>query len=311
MTIKDLEYLAVIEEESSITAAARRLFMAQPALSQCVHKIEKEYDIQIFLRTVNGVKLTEEGQCFMEKAHQIIKEHDELKQRLTDIKGGEYGKIRIGIPRTQSEYVLPYVLPEFKKRYPGIQIEMIEASSEELERLIVESSIDVGILHPPIMEERLHSFEISEDRFVILPRSNSNYEKYVYFRDGFPHPYIHLDFFKEEPLALTPDFQRSRMICNQIFKAAGVTPELCQISRNLSTLEALARVDFASTIMPEKQIKLKEELKQRGSMKYGYYYIDEKYDIPYAFVVSVLSGSYRSKATKAFMAMAEDLKYTF
>ena len=311
MTIKDLEYLAAIEDGKSITAAARRLFVAQPALSQCLHKVEKEYDIQIFVRTVNGVKLTEEGECFMEKARCILGEHEELKKRLTDIRGVEYGKIRIGIPRTQSEYVLPYILPEFKRRYPGIRIEITEASSEELERLIVDSAIDVGILHPPIMEERLRSFEISKDRFVILPRSSSEYKKYVYWKDESEHPYMSLDFFKEEPMALTPVFQRSRMICEKIFEMAKVTPELCQVSRNISTLEALARVDYASTIMPEKQIKLKAELNQRGDMVYGYYLIDEAYDVPYVFVASILDGSYISKATKAFIELVDELKYTF
>lgn len=311
MTIKDLEYLVIIEEEKSITAAARRLYLAQPALSQCVHKVEKEYDIQLFVRTANGVKLTGEGECFLEAARRMLKEHEELRKRLTDLKGLQYGKLRIGIPRTQSEYVLPYILPEFKKRYPGVQIEMTEASSEELEKLIVEGAVDIGILHPPVMEERLSTFEMSRDRFVVIPKSSSGYEKYVYFKEGKSCPYINLAFFREEPLAITPEYQRSRMICNRIFESAGISPQLCQISRNISTLEALARVDFASTIMPEKQIKLKEELKRRGNMKYGYFYIDEEIDIPYVFVVSVMEGSYLSKATRAFMELAEELKYSF
>lgn len=311
MTIKDLEYLAAIEAEGSITAAARKLFVAQPALSQCVHKVEKEYEIQLFVRTASGVQPTDLGVCFLEKAHRILKEHDELKRQLSDIKDGGFGHIRIGIPRTQSEYVLPYVLPEFKRRFPNIQIEMTEASSEELEKMIVEGKVDVGILHPPIMDVRLRSFEISKDRFVILPRSNSDYERYSYYKDGEQYPYMSLDFFNEEPLATTPAFQRSRMICDAIFKAAGVTPKLCQISRNLSTLEALVRVDYASTIMPEKQIKLKAELRQRGQMEYGYYLIDDRYHIPYVFVASVPEGSYLSKATLAFISLAEELKYTF
>lgn len=311
MTIKDLKYLAAIEAEGSITAAARKLYVAQPALSQCVHKVEKEYGIQLFVRTINGVQPTDMGTCFLEKAHRILREHEEMKRQLSDIKDGSRGHIRIGIPRTQSEYVLPYVLPEFKRRFPNIEIEMMEASSEELEKLIVEGKVDVGILHPPIVDTRLHSFEISSDRFVILPRSSSDYEQYVYFRDGEPYPYMKLDFFKEEPLAITPAYQRSRMICDEIFKAAGVVPEIGQISRNISTLEALVRVDYASTIMPEKQIKLKEELRQRGQMEYGYYLIDDRYHIPYVFVVSVLEGSYLSRATREFTSLAEELKYTF
>lgn len=311
MTIKDLEYLAAIEEEKSITAAARRLYVAQPALSQCVQKVEKEYKIQLFVRTAGGVRLTEEGVCFMEKARCILREHEELTKRLSDMKGMESGCVRLGIPRTQSEYVLPYFLPEFKKRCPKIQIEIIEASSEELEKLIAEGMVDVGILHPPIMNRRLDSFELSSDRFVILPRSDSAYRNYVYRKEGEAHPYMNLDFFKEEPLALTPESQRSRMLCDQMLTAAGVQPKLSQISRNLSTLEALARVDYASTILPEKQIKLKEELKQREGMDYGYYRIDETYHIPYLFVVSVAKVGYLSKAAEAFLVLAKELKDTF
>ncbi len=65
MTLKDMHYISLIAEEKSITKAAARLFVAQPALSQCVQKVERELGIPVFIRTASGVTLTAEGQRFL------------------------------------------------------------------------------------------------------------------------------------------------------------------------------------------------------------------------------------------------------
>ena len=64
MTFKDLEYFVLIAEKGSITRAASQLFVAQPALSQCIQKLEKETGSELFVRNNTGVILTSEGQCF-------------------------------------------------------------------------------------------------------------------------------------------------------------------------------------------------------------------------------------------------------
>lgn len=75
-----MAYIVSIAEEQSITRAAAKMYMAQPALSQCVQKVEKELGVTIFHRQPNGVKLTAEGECFLEFAKKTLTEQKTMEK---------------------------------------------------------------------------------------------------------------------------------------------------------------------------------------------------------------------------------------
>ena len=103
---------------------------------------------------------------------------------------------------------------------------------------------------------------------------------------------------------MTPPEQRSRMVCDQILANAGVVPVIKQVSRNLSTLDALAQVDYASTIMPEKRVS--PALRMRG-----YYHLEPEIAVPYTFVVATLKDSYLSIAAQALREELFKKQFTF
>lgn len=304
MTLRDMSYMLAVAEEKSITKAAAKLYVAQPALSQCVQKVEKELGTPVFVRGNNGVTLTAEGQCFMEFARKTLQEQKNFEKRVRDLKNAERGEVRLGFTGTQATYVLPYFLPKFKERYPAIEIVLVEAASDEIENKLVKGDIEVGILHPPLIHKDLESFEISRDEMVIVPRSNSRFQPFIYFRDGENVPYLDVEFLRNEPLVLTKSWQRSRMVCEQIFQKAGINPVIKQNFRNISTANALAQVDYATTIVPLKQVP--DELKRRG-----YYKIDPMYSVPYSFAVATIKDNYLSMAAKKLLELLHEIKGTF
>lgn len=304
MTTRDMEYMAMIQQEKSITKAAAKLFIAQPALSQCVRKLENELDITIFIRTATGVQPTPEGECFLRFVQKTLAEQKNFKREIADLSGDKSGVIRLGFSGTQASFVLPYFLTDFKEQFPSIDIQMIEASSNDIEKQIGEGQIDIGILHLPIGSENLDYFELSRDRFVIIPRSCSKFQPHIYYKEGESRPYLDISFLKDEPLVLTQSWQRSRMACNQIFENAGIVPQIKQVVKHIGTLDALTLVDYASTLLPEKQ--LTENIRRRG-----YFYIDEAYDVSYAFVVCTLKGTYISNACQHLLDLLHKIQYTF
>ena len=203
MTLKDLEYFTVIAREGSITRAASKLFIAQPALSQCLQKIEKELGVGLVVRNSTGVELTSEGMCFLEFAQKVLLERTELDKKIKDVENAENGTIRLGFTGTQATYVLPYILPEFQAKHPGITITLVEALSDEIETKLLRNEVDIGILHPPIRNtSKLDSFEISTDEMMVVPRTISPYQEFIYYKDGCNDPYLNLNFFLEEPVIL-------------------------------------------------------------------------------------------------------------
>lgn len=302
MTIKDLEYFSAIAECGSITRAAAALFIAQPALSQCLQKLEKETGLQLFVRESRGVTLTSQGECFLLFARNVLREQEDMKQRMQDVENGEKGQIRLGFTGSQAAYVLPHFLPEFQSSHPGVSIALVEATSDEIEGKLLRREVDLGILHLPVLSQGLDWFELSRDEMVVVPRSTAAPEAFVRRKNG--QVYLDAEFLRTEPLILTPPEQRSRMVCDQIFANAGLVPQIKQTSRNLSTLDALAQVDYATTLMPEKQ--LSAPLRQRG-----YYPLDPAVSVPYTFVVATLKGSYLPIAVQSLQKSLLEKQYTF
>lgn len=304
MTLRDLNYIVTIAEEQSITKAAARLYVAQPALSQCLQKAEKELGCQIFVRGSGGVTATEEGRCILQFANAVLLEQVNLEKRLADIRENGGGEIRLGLTGAQATYVLPYILPQFTERCKNAKVTLIEKSSDEIEEGITSGQVDIGILHPPVRMEGIECFELSHDDMVIIPRSTSDYQRYVYYRDGEERPYLHVEFLRGEPLVLTARNQRSRMLIDQIFLRAGITPTIRQETKSLRALDGLAQVDYATVLLPRKQISA--ELARRE-----YFYFDPKYAAYYSFYVAVAQNAYRTRAAEQMLELLHDVAGSF
>lgn len=298
MTLKDMHYISQIAAEKNMTKAAAKLFVAQPALSQCVQKVERELGTPVFVRTAAGVSLTAEGRRFLEFVNKMLYEEQQMKKEIEDIAHAERGEVKLGFTGSQAAHVLPHFLPGFREQCPYIDIILEEAASDKIEEMLTAGKIDVGILHPPILTPGLESFELIHDRMVIVPRSNSGYRKFIYrdkeAENSSERSYLDIRFLEMEPVALTQARQRSRMVTEQIFAKAGIIPQIKQVSRNLSTLDALAQADYATVILPEKQISA--ALRDRE-----YFLIDERYGAPFGFWVATLQGSYVSLAAQKML----------
>ncbi len=93
-----LNYALEVERVGSITQAAQNLYMAQPNLSKALKDLEKELGFQVFRRTANGVKVTEDGQEFLYHAKQVI-EQLQAMDRIGQRAGDEKLRYKLSIPR--------------------------------------------------------------------------------------------------------------------------------------------------------------------------------------------------------------------
>ena len=304
MTLRDLQMMVTIADEKSISRAAVKLFLAQPALSQCLRKVEKELGTVVFVRINTGVVPTEEGEVFLEFARETLGAKSTMEKKMEDLRTEEHGIIHLGLTGTQAAYVLPSFLPEFNERHPRVEIILVEASSTVVERKLMSGECDVGILHPPILEEGLTVFELSHDEMVVIPRSRSRFQPYIYYQEGERIPYLNIDFLRDEPVLFTQGDQRSRQISDGIFERAGFLPKIKQISNHLITLDTLAQVDYGTVLLPAKQIS--EPLKRRG-----YYRLDQRFRPWYPFLVAYRKAAYQSAAVKKLLEVLEEKKGTF
>ncbi|MDE7311919.1 MAG: LysR family transcriptional regulator [Eubacterium sp.] len=129
----------------SISKAAAKLFISQPAVSKSIKKLEDSLGCQLFIRNSRGVALTEEGLLLYEHVKAAIDTLSLGEEKLKRAAGLGIGHLRIGVSATLCKYVLLGYLKEFTKQYPHITISILCQSTSETLRLLQEDLLDIGM----------------------------------------------------------------------------------------------------------------------------------------------------------------------
>ncbi|WP_367870526.1 LysR family transcriptional regulator [Luteolibacter sp. Populi] len=146
MEFRQLEILASVADCGSLTAAAKRCNLSQPAISQQIQALEEEIGEPLLIRRARGVDLTAAGRTVLDYAGRLFAERDKLRDAFTDRRELRHGRVAFGIIPTIAPYLLPQWLGPFRERYPGISIAISESRTQELITLLVEGRIEFAIL---------------------------------------------------------------------------------------------------------------------------------------------------------------------
>ena len=120
MNLKQAQYVKTIAECGSITAAAKKLFVSQPSLSQMLRLLEQETGLPIFDRCTSPMRLTIAGEKYLQAAERSIAANAELDSQLREIRQEHSGRLRRGISGTRAMQVMPLVLRIFQQQYPNV-----------------------------------------------------------------------------------------------------------------------------------------------------------------------------------------------
>lgn len=124
MKIVQLEYFCMVSQYHSITQAAQKLYVTQPAISNAIKELEKEFSVNLFVRSKNHLTLTTEGELFYQKARELLASIKQTTQQFYDL-GKQIPPIRIGIPPLLSTIFFPDLVLEFNKLYPEVPVELL------------------------------------------------------------------------------------------------------------------------------------------------------------------------------------------
>lgn len=144
MNTRQMQYVIAVAETRSFSEAAAKLMISQPSLSQYISKLEEEIGAQIFERTV-PLKITYAGEIYVKTAKKILMEEAELQDRLSDLKGGISGKLKIGTGYLNAVSVLPELVAEFQRNCPNVQVEIYEDTEPRLKLLVDEGDLDLVV----------------------------------------------------------------------------------------------------------------------------------------------------------------------
>lgn len=258
MNDRELIYVKTIAEEQSVSAAARKLYIAQPSLSQSLQRIEDGLGTKLFNRTPGGLTLTQAGKKYLLMANRVLKLYDDLKVELIDMDTLNGGSVAFGITPLLGKILLPEVLPEFRKRYPKVNLQIVEANSRELDRMLTACEISFGVMHRLVGWANSHiEYDVfGEDPFVVTVAHDSPLLAHAEQRDGFPYPVIDLKLLASEPLITVHTRQRIRHVTEDIFTRASLRPTIALELRDYTTAQELAAQGMGYTVGPQSYTRL-------------------------------------------------------
>ncbi|WP_072524568.1 LysR family transcriptional regulator [Clostridium sp. Marseille-P3244] len=228
MKITQLEYFCAVSRYHSITQAAQKLYVTQPAISSAIRELEKEFSVNLFTRSKNHLTLTKEGEVFYRKASELLRQIDQTSQEFHDL-GMEIAPLRIGIPPLLSIIFFPDMLLAFREKYPTIPIELFEYGSIRAASLIQDEELDLALVNMHFPDSaNMNSFRLLTDRLV-----------FCISRD---HPLackkeISIEQLSREPLILynTDSVQNQTLL--SFFDKLGTKPNILMHSSQLYTIK--------------------------------------------------------------------------
>jgi len=147
VTLKQLKYLiGIVDSGLNITSAAERLYTSQPGISKQLKQLEAELGMQLFTRKGKSLSaITPAGLEVIDRARKILREVDNITSLASDLTAEQDGTLSIATTHTQARYVLPEVIKIFRERYPKVNLELHQGTSEQIAELVSSQQVDFAI----------------------------------------------------------------------------------------------------------------------------------------------------------------------
>ncbi|MBD9441380.1 LysR family transcriptional regulator [Pseudomonas sp. PDM04] len=168
MDFKQLRYFVAVYEEGHVGRAAERLSISQPALSQQIRQLEKNLDLSLFERSSKRLLPTLAAHTLYNHALPLLDGLQRAREALGNFKGQALRTLAIGVLQTVHTSLVPQMLERVRKAQPHLVVQIYELSGLEIERRLLNGSLDIGISYLPPRQPGLHGVMLYEDELTLV-----------------------------------------------------------------------------------------------------------------------------------------------
>jgi len=149
MDLTSIRYFVHCAEVRSLTAAAKDLAVAQPALTRRIHRLEEDFGVRLFEREPRGVSLTAAGQKFLDHCRRILREVSLADDAITRDPSRSEHVFSLGVPGTCTATIIPDLMSSLRPLFPRVHIDISEGSTPALVEDLLAGRLDLAILQNP------------------------------------------------------------------------------------------------------------------------------------------------------------------
>ncbi|MCD7754919.1 MAG: LysR family transcriptional regulator [Firmicutes bacterium] len=232
---KSFSYILAIAECGTITLAAEKLYISQPALSRYLKGLEDRIGLKLFDRIDNRLVLSSAGKQYVRYARQISDMEAQMERALTQLRSEDQMFIRVGIPEHWSSFLVPQILNELPLVMPHINLEIVDVNSKHLEQLLLDYQVDLTISRKPTNQQAITSQFLHFDPiYLAVPMPLAASLRTVgTSSDGLP--IIDNRELANLKYIMLHKGQRLRDQVDQIFQSENILPRITQTIRSAET----------------------------------------------------------------------------
>lgn len=172
MELRQIRFFVAVAEERHFGRAAERMYIAQPALSQHIRRLERDLGVQLFDRSARHVRLTPAGEAFLDVARRMLRQVDEGTEAARRAEAGESGSLALGAHMAVAAPVLSLLLRHWHRVRPAVQPRLTSGRTRDLVDLVRRRELDVALVDGPVSDGSLDTALVLEDRLVVVLPAN-------------------------------------------------------------------------------------------------------------------------------------------
>jgi len=173
MELRNLEILTEVARQGGFSAAAKVLNTTQSTVSKAVRQLEYDCGAPLLDRLNRGIRLTAAGEAVCRRAATMLSEREYLVDELAELRGLRRGRLKLGLPSLGSSTLFAPLFAAFRKRYPGIEIELQEHGSKRLEEAVSSGEIELGVSLLPVPNDFEWQPVCNEPLLALLPAGHA------------------------------------------------------------------------------------------------------------------------------------------
>jgi LysR family transcriptional regulator, cyn operon transcriptional activator len=244
MDLRHLRYFIAIADSANMVQAAEKVFVTQSTLSHQLAQLEAELGVKLFERIGRRLRLSDSGKEYLGYAKGILRQVDEGKQALSDLRTVASGSLRIGVIHSFVTHVMPQVSAQFLKKYPHVQLKVHELTALDIEAQVEAGDLDVGFAFSPpsgFPNAQIVGEHLFDDVLALaVPK------KHVFSK----HKLVSFKQLKGVPLAMMSQRFATRRLLDSHFAKVGVNPTILIEIDSVDALQRLVEQGVASAFLP-------------------------------------------------------------
>ena len=295
MTLKHIKIFVTVYQEESITRAAEKLHMTQPATSLAIREMEEYYHTKLFERSGRGIRVTSAGTRLYPSAARLLSLYDEMDAEMKN--WDTSGRLRIGSSISIGSCILPQLINRFSKKYPELELYVKVDSSDVIEQNLL-GEIEAGRLDFALIEGSVHSEKLNSSVFLddeLVPVC-SRFHPLAGAED------IELDSLKKEHFLMREPNSGTRQLADSSFALKNFQIKPTWESTSTAALINAVSIGLGISILPKRMLEKQLRMHQIASFTIHDLDLKRHYSLIYH------ENKFVSPTMQEFFDMLEDIK---